>query len=345
MQWDIKISNGADSTDLDTWLALGVYDPTRSSLEQELSLIQSFSQIGGKICWVAVDQKPILRCFVMPLPTGQGLHSLGFFAFAPETEEGLLRTALKSLIEALPNALGQIAVQLIAPMNANTWFPYRLRTDEHPLVFDWEPRRDPLLLKLLKEVNFKVHSHYHSIASQGLKKLQEHLKKDWAKVVSRGIELRAAKPADFRGPLLAELHRLSLDGFAENPLFVPISFQAFAHNYLHGKTARENFLYTAHESDGRCIAYALCFLEPDPEGGRKTLVLKTAVTDRSCRQQGLCNALICELCQHLPIDISDDYISALVYRGLSSESFSKHGGALWEHEYILLSHALVGAPV
>ncbi len=264
---------------------------------------------------------------------------MGFFAFAPDTEEGLLKSALTSLIEALPNALGQSTVELIAPMNGNTWFPYRIRTDEHPLVFDWEPRRNPLLLKLLKEVNFKVHSHYHSIASQGLKKFQEYLKKDWTKVISRGIELRSAKPADFQGPLLAELHRLSLDGFAENPLFVPISFEAFAHNYLYGKTARENFLCTAHESDGRCIAYVLCFLEPDPDGARKTLVLKTGVTDRSYRQQGLCNALIYEVCRHLPLDISDDYLSALVYRGLSSESFSKHGGALWEHEYILLSHA------
>lgn len=291
---------------------------------------------------VLIDGQPALRFLAHPLLPEQGVVSLGFFGLAPDQKDDLLQEGLQLALPQCFEQLGQASIRrLVGPMNGNTWFAYRLRVDEHPLQFDWEPPAQPRLQVLLERAGFTPWGHYHSIASAGLWRLQEYASKDWQRALARGFTLRRITAQDLQSGALQDIHRLSQVSFADNPLFAPLSFAAFTQAYLAGKLSKENYIYMAYDPQGRAVAFFLAFLEqPHTCQEAKTLVLKTAGTDPEFRRQGLSNALIYALCQDLPPSVSDQYISALVFQGLSSESYARHGSCLWEHHYQLLAKDL-----
>lgn len=329
MKLSITLENPAEALHWNAWSALGACDPTRVSPEHEQSLVQDLGTQGARLVLVSSEDRPILRYLAHELQADEGQVSLGFFALASDVDERLMAEAFQASLARLGSTK-----KLIAPMNGNTWFAYRLRTDAHDLSFDWEPPRQPALLSMLMAAGFVPWAHYHSMATAGMRTMQESLYKDWKRVVESGFSLRPLSGSELQGAALLELHRLSQIAFADNPLFVPLGFDAFARSYLQAKSNRENFLFAAYEPLGRCVAYFLAFLET---GMPKTLVLKTAATDPSYRRQGLSNALLYTLCQKLPESISDTYYSALVFKGWNSESYARHGHLLWEHDYVLLA--------
>ncbi|HYX32308.1 MAG TPA: hypothetical protein VE954_04290 [Oligoflexus sp.] len=321
------------------WYALGVHDPTRISPEHERTLLANLGNEGAQIVVIYQDDKPILRFLVHDFLPDEGTTCLGFFAMAPDAPDAMLQEGFQQALQKLEHPSRR---KWVGPMNGSTWFAYRLRVDQHPLQLDWEPQSQPRLQELFKTAGFQAWAHYHSTATVGLKTMQDYLYKDWKRVVENGFSLRPITGKELQGGALLELHRLSQIGFADNPLFAALSFEAFARSYLQGKSSKENFLYMACEPLGRTVAFFLAFLEP-PHAGQtqKTLVLKTAATDPQYRRQGLSNALLYAITQDLPTDISDAYISALVFQGWTSESFARHGKTLWEHQYVLMAKDLV----
>jgi ribosomal protein S18 acetylase RimI-like enzyme len=321
------------------WQYLSFYDPTRLSVEHEQALVQGFGQAGARLAVIFQDEKPILRFLWHKFLPAEGTASLGFFGFSPDVDDATLQEGFRLALQKIKDPS---LCRLIGPMNGNSWFSYRLRVDDHPLHLDWEPKVQPRLERLLKAAGFDNWAHYHSTATAGLKAMQNYLAKDWQRVTERGFTLRAITAKDLQSGALLELHRLSQLGFADNPLFVPLGFEAFAQSYLQGKASRENYLFIAYEPSGRAVAFFLGFLEAThAEASQKTLVLKTAATDPEFRRLGLSNALLYAICQELPTDISDTYISALVFQGWTSESFARHGKTLWEHQYVLRARALL----
>jgi len=335
----ISIEEARNAEHWAAWQELGAYDPTRLSVEHEQALVQSLGQAGAKVAIIFQDEKPILRFLLHKFLPEEGTACLGFFGLSPDADDAPLQEGFQLALQKLSDPSLR---KLIGPMNGNTWFSYRLRMDEHPLHLDWEPKAQPRLEQLLKTSGFHHWAHYHSTATAGLKDMETYLAKDWQRVMERGFTLRPVTAKDLQGGALLELHRLSQLGFADNPLFVPLSFEAFAQSYLQGKSSKENYLYMAYEPAGRAVAFFLGFLEPAHVGeSQKSLVLKTAATDPEFRRQGLSNALLYAICKELPADISDTYISALVFQGWTSESFARHGKTLWEHHYVLLARDLL----
>jgi hypothetical protein len=223
--------------------------------------------------------------------------------------------------------------RFVGPMNGMTWFTYRLRVDSEARAYPWEPRRFPLLQQFLEKHGFITDAHYHTTCSLGFRRFIAEIADDSKRVTAQGIRLQRLHPERLSPAQLLEIYELSLRGFAENYLFSPISFEAFISLYLAGKSDKPTYLYAATHEEQRIIAYALGFLEG------KTLTLKTATTDPSYRKQGISNALFHAMAQDLPSDVDDTYISALVFKSLASESYAKHGEALWVHQYILLSRS------
>lgn len=334
----IAIENPQHTENAQSWQDLGVYDPTRLSAEHEWNLVQELGQDGAQMALVFLDEKPILRFLMHNFLPEDGTSCLGFFGLAPDVNEAMMQEGFQL---ALQRILKPTVRKLVGPMNGSTWFSYRLRVDQHPLQFDWEPKADPRLESLLQTAGFSYWAHYHSIATAGLRDMQAYLEKDWNRVKERGLIVRRIGLEDLKTGALFDLHRLSQIGFAGNPLFVPLGFEAFARSYLQGKTDKENFIYMAYDAAGRAVAFFLAFLEPSHLGQpQKTLVLKTAATDPDYRRQGLSNALLYAICQDLPEAVSDNYISALVFQGWTSESFARHGKTLWEHQYVLMAKDL-----
>ncbi len=339
MALKIAIESPQNTEHAVAWQDLGAFDPTRLSADHEWNLVQELGLQGAQIALVFQDEKPLLRFLMHQFLPDEGTACLGFFALDPETSDALLQEGFQL---ALQRMLTPRTRKLVGPMNGSTWFTYRLRVDQHPLQFDWEPKAQPRLESLLQTAGFSSWAHYHSIATAGLKDMQAYLEKDWKRVMDRGLTIRKVGLEDLKAGALFDLHRLSQLGFAGNPLFAPLGFEAFARSYVQGKTSKENFIYMAYDASGRAVAFFLAFLEPAHLGQtQKTLVLKTAATDPEFRRQGLSNALLYAICQNLPEGLSDNYISALVFQGWTSESFARHGQTLWEHQYVLMAKDLV----
>jgi GNAT superfamily N-acetyltransferase len=331
----IAIDSPQNTEHAAAWHELGAYDPTRLSAEHEWSLVQELGQLGAKMGLVFFEGKPWLRFLMHYFLPAEGTASLGFFAMHPDSDDAFIQ---KGFLLALQRMTSPEVRKLVGPMNGNTWFSYRLRVDQHPLQFDWEPKTQPWLQALLRTAGFANWAHYHSIATAGLKGMKAYLEKDWKRVTDRGLTIRPVGLSDLKAGALLDLHRLSQIGFAANPLFVPLSFEAFARSYVEGKSDKENFISMAYDTGGRAVAFFLAFLEPPHPGEtQKTLVLKTAATDPDYRRQGLSNALLYDICSTLPDHLSDNYISALVFQGWNSESYARHGKIFWEHQYVLMA--------
>jgi GNAT superfamily N-acetyltransferase len=339
MSLKIAIEHPHETQHEAAWHELGAYDPTRMSAEHEWKLVQELGRHGAQMALVFWNDEPVLRFLLHPFLFEQGTASLGFFGLAPEIADVILQEGFQL---ALQSMVPSNTRKLVGPMNGNTWFSYRLRVDQHPLQFDWEPKAQPRVETLLQTAGFSSWAHYHSIATAGLQDMLGYLEKDWNRVMERGLTIRMIALEDLKSGALFDLHRLSQIGFAGNPLFVPLDFEAFARSYVQGKTDKENFIAMAYDASGRAVAYFLAFLEPAHLGQPlKTLVLKTAATDPEYRRQGLSNALLHAIGQNLPDGLSDNYISALVFQGWTSESYARHGKTLWEHQYVLMAKDLL----
>ena len=317
----------------ENWELLSPFDPTLRHMEHERALVAHLLSQGASALVVQKDNQPLARTLFFPMNPTQRLGSLGLFAFAPNITPELKNSACDSLFaEASRLARTTGLDRLLAPMNGLTWFDYRLRTDSHNQTFDWEPPRNPILLEQLLRRGFTTDTEYRSIACRPLTKLLDDTSKDSQRCLAEGYLIKEWD-ADFmqRGGHQT-IYKLSIEGFSSNSYFCSIPFAAFRELYITGKKSVQSHAAVAYDRNGECIGYMYTFLEPLADA----LVLKTGAIDRSHRGKGLSNAMIRFICEELLARKPENYISALVMRGLGSESYSKHGQLLWEHKYELL---------
>jgi hypothetical protein len=314
------------------WIRLGALDPTRQSEEHERDLVRYLLTIGGTLGLVMDEGRPRMRCLFCPVDRDSGTWSLGFLASdGPEFFEGP-RPAFEAMVRAFGDK--HSARKLVGPINGLTWFNYRLRVDEDSRAWAWEPPRQPQLQKFLETHQFATDAHYTSVCTRGLQKFMSETAADLARVTGNGITITRVYPEQMTPAQFREIHELSLAGFVGNYLFSPISFEAFATLYLAGKSDKPSCLLLATNEKQKLIAYALGFIEDEQ------LVYKTVTTDPSYRKQGISNALFHAIAKEIAVGRTDLYISALVFKGLASESYARHGETVWEHQYILLSRVM-----
>ncbi|WP_141731964.1 GNAT family N-acetyltransferase [Oligoflexus tunisiensis] len=321
-------------TPYEQWFRLGAFDPTRQSEEHERDLVRYLLTIGATLGLVMDEGLPRYRCLFCPVDRKSGIYSIGFMASdTPEFFAGP-RPAFEALLRAFGDK--HAARKLVGPINGLTWFNYRLRVDDDHRAYPWEPVRQPQLQKFLEAHQFESDAHYTSICTRGLQKFMSETAADLAKVTGNGITITRAYPDQMTPAQFREIHELSLAGFAGNYLFSPISFEAFASLYLAGKSDKPSCLLLATNDKQKIIAYALGFIEDNQ------LVYKTVTTDPAWRKQGISNALFHGIAKEIAAGLADCYISALVFKGLASESYARHGETIWEHQYILLSRTMSG---
>ena len=78
--------------------------------------------------------------------------------------------------------------QFIGPLDLNTWFPYRFRTDfEDKRFFTWEPVNPPEYPRLFVENGFRMAQEYHSVGTSGLAAYAEKTEQDLRKALEGGF--------------------------------------------------------------------------------------------------------------------------------------------------------------
>lgn len=182
--------------------------------------------------WAARDGGAVLaRCSLWwretPLHGGERSGVIGHFDAAPGAGE-----AARALLEHACRQLAARGASLaIGPMDGNTWRAYRLVSDagsEPPFLLEpWNPLE---WNAHFAAAGFAPLATYHSSATRDLASQDERVPQAAGRLRAGGVRLRALDPARFVEEL-ERIHALSVDAFARNFLFTPVSREEFVAQY------------------------------------------------------------------------------------------------------------------
>ena len=327
-----KITKGVAADD-PLWTAHGKVFVLGDSERHEESQMRSLVSRGACLIVASRDGVLLGRCLV-GLQGGdhKGLYFAGFFAtlcdgMDRQTCYGLLLEAAKKHVSVCLDG-----ASLVAPVNANSWFTYRLRTDDHHASYPWEPKTDPAMYQALVGAGFKEHLKYWSIGSRGLDQVLAHCTSFYHAAIKNNF--RFVPFTDYSGQksesLLRGIWQVSHLAFAKSPLFSPISFEDFCQFYARGFDAVPRDLgRILIAPDGTTAGFMWNFFAAD----RSTMVFKSMAIDPKYQGQRLGDAILYEPVREALARGAKEYISALVYRGNKSEFIARLGETLWEHHY------------
>jgi hypothetical protein len=211
--------------------------------------------------WIQVENANAGIWFRGPTWNNQNAGLIGHYS-ASDPESGLhvLQEACRLLrAQGLAHALG--------PINGSTWFSYRLVTDSSQAPpFLLEPHTPAAYVDYWKAAGFEPVLHYRS----GL--CTAYTPSPKAAVLAERFEHMIEPPNNIE-TALGDLYTLSLEAFAENPLYTPISKSAFDALYKPLlQSIPLDWLWLAKDPGSAGQLAGFGFAYPDPGGA---LVIKT----------------------------------------------------------------------
>ncbi len=285
---------------------------------------------GSSQFWVAYDgNKAVGRVGVSLAPNHPGTGIVGFFETDVRSfEADAIATILLSTAVEWLKLKG--CTSFVGPMNFNTWFPYRFRTDNDERAFKWEPQNPAEYPAFFEKAGFVPFEKYHSVGSSGLNDFAAGTAAAYQKARALGYHFRNWDGSQVLEKEVPILYRLSLEGFANNFLFQAIPLETFRQLYVPIANKFDfGFSFFCMNPAGEEVGFVFSFLDDD------ALVIKSVTVLATERGKGLSNALThLAAAEALKRDVSR-YTSALMHQGNRSESYSKKGGTLWSHEYVL----------
>jgi hypothetical protein len=174
--------------------------------------------------------------------------------------------------------------KIIGPYLFTTFFPYRLRSDDLPERYGWEPNQPKVDLQILKQLNFGVHQTYFtnfidgygSFATKGTRELAESLK--------LGFKMREITKATIEADVKI-IYDLSMQGFTDNYLFSPIPYELFKSIYVPSFQAVDLSLSCIQEDpQGKAVGFNFTFIMDGQ------IVIKSVCVAPEFRGKGLLNA-------------------------------------------------------
>lgn len=238
----------------------------------------------------------------------------------------LLRHACRHLEE-------QGVRRVLGPMNGSTWAPYRLVIDPAPggetepqPPFLMEPNNPPHWPRLFEDAGFQVRSEYVSARVTDLTRAHPRRAESLAALEAQGVELAPIQMDRFDEEL-ADIHRLSLEAFAGNPLYSPLSWEAFRAMYTKVKPLLDpQLVQLARTADGTLAGFF--FALPDTtDPGR--LILKTVAVANAHRGTGLGVLLLDEPRRLAREHGYSELIHALMHVDNPSARISRHSGEVF----------------
>lgn len=240
----------------------------------------------------------------------------------------LLRESLARLAEAG-------AERVVGPMDGTTWDRYRLALptpagDRAP--FFTEPVNPPEYPRHFEEAGLDVVEWYVSQIVEDLAALTERTRAPAWSLEEQGVRLETLDPSAFDA-VLDELYRVSIQAFADNPYFSPISFDRFRTLYAPMKDILDpELVLVARTDDGEAVGFAFSFPDLlDPAGHPTRVVVKSLAVAPAGRGMGLGSLLVHETHRRAAERGYNAAIHALMHVGNDSLKISSHGGRVFRH--------------
>ncbi len=291
-------------------------------------------------CWVAVDSHgtPIGRIGAVMSPTYASNVHIGFFEVNTKLENAS-QVATQLITAALTWGKSKGATTAIGPINYNTWFSYRFRTDSSDdRQFAWEPTQPSEYVGYFQELNFKPCEEY---SSEGLEigKFLETTEAGCQRAKSSGCTFRPFDPLQLLEREIPLVYSISMQIFKESFLFEPISLEAFQRLYVAGASrfdwSLSRFLL---DQNGKEVAFHFCF--EDVHQGERYVVAKTLGALPEARRFGAGTALLHHSFTEATKKDIPYFVAALVKNGNVSGNYAKKTIKHWHHDYALYQRSL-----
>jgi hypothetical protein len=193
------------------------------------------------------------------------------------------------------------ALRVLGPMNGSTWRRYRLELpresgdpEVRPDGFATEPRNPLRYNDDFESAGFRVVARYESrYEPEPSVDVHAH-ERARERAASHGVRMHALDPGRFEETLRA-MHTLSLEAFADNFYYAPLSQEEFLTLYApYRERAVPELVRLATGADGRLAGYL--FGLPDPlsavDGRPTRTICKTVAVARHARGAGLGGLLL-----------------------------------------------------
>ncbi len=293
--------------------------------------------------------RDLARAAFFPCGTQDATGAIGLYEAVPG-EAGDVATSM-ILDAGLAWASARDLGELVAPVDANTWFSYRFvlpppEGSTAPPPFGWEPRNPPEYPERFRRHGFTDRERFETVGFRCPRSgpyppemFVAHTRKGWESAVGAGFSVerldgRADLPA-----FLDELHPVCMAAFTDNPFFDPVPpalFRAMFGEAL--ARTRGHLTFYARDGSGRLAGFVFAF--PD----RDAIVVKTVAVAPEARGGGLSSALLHAVFRPAVEAGADRFVSALVRRGNTSEFLvSPHMAPAvdtWSREYVLLGRGV-----
>jgi GNAT superfamily N-acetyltransferase len=174
--------------------------------------------------------------------------------------------------------------KIVGPYLYTTFFPYRVRTDDLPARYGWEPNQPAVDVEVLNALGFKTHQTYFtnfidgygSFATKGTKEYEESLK--------LGFKMREITKETIHADVRI-IYDLSMQGFTDNYLFAPIPYELFQSIYVPSFQSVDLRLSCIQEDPhGKAIGFNFTFIMDGQ------IVIKSVCVAPEYRGKGLLNA-------------------------------------------------------
>lgn len=244
------------------------------------------------------------------------------------TGVALLRESMARLDEAGVD-------RVVGPMDGTTWDRYRLAlptpAGERP-PFLSEPVNPPEYPSHFEAAGMDVVEWYVSQLVEDLGALAERTRDPAGSLAEQGIRLTTLDPDHF-DRALEELHAVSLEAFADNPYYSPITFDRFRTIYAPMKELLDpELVVVARDDDDTAVGFVLSFPDLlDPAGRPTRVIVKSLAVAPGGRGRGLGSLLVHETHRRAAERGYDAAIHALMHVGNDSLKISSHGGTVYRH--------------
>jgi GNAT superfamily N-acetyltransferase len=204
-----------------------------------------------------------------------------------------------ALDRAATALLDEGAERVVGPLDGSTWYRYRAAVPREKEIesgepFLSEPRNPPDWPAHFDAAGFQPELEYET-------RLVAHPRRDLeleprrAELTVAGVLIRPLELAEYERELRL-LYDLSVDAFAANPYYSPISFAEFQGLYAGLRPLLDPALVRlAIGADGRLLGYVFAFPDLIASPGNPRIVLKTLATHRDVRGMGLGGILVDEI--------------------------------------------------
>ena len=242
------------------------------------------------------------------------------------------------LAGAAERLLAEGARRVVGPLDGSTWHRYRVVMPREAEIeggepFLSEPANPPGWPRQFAKAGFHPLLEYETRLVRSPAS-DPDLAGRRAALAEGGVRVRALDLARYERELRA-LYELSVDAFAANPFYTPISFDEFAALYAGLRPLLDpNLVRLAERRDGALLGYVFAFPDALAAPERPRIVLKTLAAHRDARGMGLGGILVDDI-HAIAAERGAAVLHALMQVSNVSETISRRSGSELFRRYVL----------